>query len=86
MNQLLLARPRVRVNVTLHAFIMLRWKDNQINVISCAFIMLFHVTCNCLDGKKMKCFQMVVTAIAVTAAVTAPVLLIVGSVLSTLNG
>ena len=48
--------------------------------------MLFHVTCNCLDGKKMKSFLVVVTAITVIAAVTAAVLLVVGSVLSTLNG
>ena len=34
----------------------------------------------------MKCFQVVVTAIAVTAAVTAAVLLIVGSVLSIQDG
>ena len=48
--------------------------------------MLFHVTWKCLDGKKTKCYLVVATAIAVTAAVTAPVLLLVGSVLSTQNG
>ena len=39
-----------------------------------------------IDGKKMKSFLAVVTAIAVTVAVTGTVLLVVGSVLSTLNG
>ena len=55
-------------------------------VISYAFIMLFYVTCKHLERKKTKVFLAVVTAIAVIAAVTGTVLLIVGSVLSTQNG
>ena len=47
---------------------------------------LFYITCKHLDRKKTKVFLMVVTAIAVIAAVTGTVLLIVGSVLSTQNG
>ena len=39
-----------------------------------------------IDGKKMKTFLAVVTAIAVTVAVTATVLLVVGSVLTTESG
>ena len=39
-----------------------------------------------IDGKKMKTFLAVVTAIAVAAAVTATVLLVVGSVLATESG
>ena len=61
------------------------WNVNQISVILHAF-MLFHVTCKCLEEKKMKSLLAVVTAIAVTAAVPATVLLVVGSVLSILNG
>ena len=48
--------------------------------------MLFHVTCKCLERKKTKIFLAVVTTIAVIAAVTGTVLLVVGSVLSTQNG
>ena len=62
------------------------WNVNHISVILHAFIMLFHVTCKCLEEKKMKSLLAVVTAIAVTAAVPATVLLVVGSVLSTENG
>ena len=49
-------------------------------------LILFHVTCKSLEGGKRRMFLAVVTAIAVTAAVPATVLLIVGSVLSTENG
>ena len=56
------------------------------NVILYAIIMLFHVTCKHLERKKTKIFLAVVTAIAVIAAATGTVLLILGSVLSTQNG
>ena len=62
------------------------WNNNQMCVISYAFIMLFHITCKCLERKKTKAFLAVVTAIAVIAAVTGTVLLAVGSVLSIQNG
>ena len=46
---------------------------------------MIYTNYKCLDG-DVKRLVAVVAAIAVTAAVTVPVLLVVGSVLSTQNG
>ena len=64
-------------------------KSDQCNIYP---LMLFYITCKCLDHDdddddvKMKRVLVISIAIAVSAAVTAAVLLVAGSVLSTQNG
>ena len=66
------------------------WNDNQIRVrnISYGYIYMIYSTFSYYKhlDEDLKRFPPVVTVIAVTAAVTVPVLLVVGSVLSTRNG